>query len=73
MHLELDSFNPIFLAFELRRKELGYTTCKSALLSSMRMFVEQGVPDYINDAKTTPTDGVALSDVDFNIMKHFMR
>ena len=41
MHVEISKFNPLFKKFEVIRKQEGFTTFKSAIIDSMKLFVKE--------------------------------
>ncbi len=40
MHVEIEK-NELYFEFDILRQKLGFTTFKSAILQSMRLFIEQ--------------------------------
>ena len=48
MHLELDSKTSLIIALEAKRKRLGFTTCKSAIIKAVKLFMELPEPVYLN-------------------------
>ena len=41
MHIEISESNTLFQPFELKRKQEGFTTFKSAIIHSMKLFIAE--------------------------------
>lgn len=46
MHISLNNESPLILAFEKKRKELGFTTCTSAVLRAIEEWLLKPAPAY---------------------------
>ena len=51
MHIKLNNTSKLFLAFELKRVKLGYSTTTAAIRKAMELFLSLDEPTYLNDCR----------------------